>query len=218
MGTWGTAIFSDDTASDVRDEYRDLIGEGLSTEQATDKLLRHYAPSLDDPDDGPPFWLGLAVTQWKCGRLLEQVKEKALHIIDSGADLKRWSGDAKRRAVLEKTRAQLLSPQPRPTRIRKRYFPHHRMTAISTEPFDYLSFPLRFPFMCAGRSHRRSVANLANTLRPFRLEAREFLARVRSLLVVASEQDDEVARVLHGRVHCLDETRSQPNVVGSPSR
>jgi hypothetical protein len=77
MGTWGTAIFSDDTASDVRDEFRDLIGEGLSTEQATDELLKEYALSLDDPDDGPPFWLGLAVTQWKCGRLLEQVKEKA---------------------------------------------------------------------------------------------------------------------------------------------
>jgi len=96
MGTWGTAIFSDDTASDVRDEFRDLIGEGLSTEQATDKLLRQYAPSLDDPDDGPPFWLGLAVTQWKSGRLLERVKEKALEIIDSGADLKRWSGDIRR--------------------------------------------------------------------------------------------------------------------------
>jgi hypothetical protein len=84
------------------------------------KLLREYASSLDDPDDGPPFWPGLAVTQWKCGRLLEQVKEKALHIVDSGADLKRWSGDTRGRAVLEKTRTQLLSPQPRP-RFRKRY-------------------------------------------------------------------------------------------------
>jgi hypothetical protein len=121
MGTWGTAIFSDDTACDVRDEFRDLIEEGLSTEHATDKLLTQYASSLDDADDGPPFWLGLALTQWKCGRLLERVKERALHIIDTGADLKRWSGDAKRRVVLEKTRAQLLSPQPRPTRIRKRY-------------------------------------------------------------------------------------------------
>jgi hypothetical protein len=121
MGAWGTAIFSDDTASDVRDEFRDLIGEGLPTEQATEKLLSDYASSLEDPDDGPPFWLGLAVTQWKCGRLLEQVKKKALDVIDTGADLKRWSGDAKRRAVLEKTRAQLLSPPPPPTRIRKCY-------------------------------------------------------------------------------------------------
>ena len=55
MGTWGTAIFSDDTASDVRDEFRDLIGKGLSAEQATNKLLKENAPSLDDPDDGPPF-------------------------------------------------------------------------------------------------------------------------------------------------------------------
>ena len=96
MGTWETAIFSDDTASDVRDGFRDLIGEALPTEQAADKLLREYAPSLGDPDGGPPFWLGLAVTQWKCGRLLKRVKKKTLEIIDTGADLKRWSGDIRR--------------------------------------------------------------------------------------------------------------------------
>ena len=73
-GGWWS--FPDDTTSDVRDGFRDLIGEALSTEQA--------------------FWLGLAVTQWKCGRLLERVKEKALEIIDTGADLKRWSGDIRR--------------------------------------------------------------------------------------------------------------------------
>jgi hypothetical protein len=123
MGTWGTAIFSDDTASDVRDQFRELIGEGLSPEQATEKLLREFAWSLDDPDDGPPFWLGLAISQWKCGRLLEQVKTRALDIIDTDADLKRWStaDGRRRRAVLEKTRAQLLSPLPPPARIRKRY-------------------------------------------------------------------------------------------------
>ena len=34
MGTWGTGLFSDDLAADVRDEFRDLIGEGLTTEAA----------------------------------------------------------------------------------------------------------------------------------------------------------------------------------------
>jgi hypothetical protein len=48
--------------------------------------------------------------QWKCGRLLERVKNKALDIIDTGADLKRWSGDARRRAVLEKTRVVASTP------------------------------------------------------------------------------------------------------------
>jgi hypothetical protein len=30
MGVWGTSIFSDDTASDVRGDYRDLEGNGLA--------------------------------------------------------------------------------------------------------------------------------------------------------------------------------------------
>jgi hypothetical protein len=111
MGAWGTAIFSDDTASNCRHEFRPLIAEGVSTEEATDKLLREYAASLDDPDEGPPFWLGLAVTQWKCGLLLQRVKEKALDIINTGANLKRWSADAKRRAVLKKTRARWRPPK-----------------------------------------------------------------------------------------------------------
>lgn len=125
MGAWGTAIFSDDIASDVRDDFRDLIGEGLSPEAATKRLLADYASIVEDPEGGASFWLGLAVTQWKCGRLQESVKTRALEIIDSGADLRRWSHDAKlekaRRVVLAKTRVMLESPQPAPTRIPKRF-------------------------------------------------------------------------------------------------
>ncbi len=29
MGTWGTALFSDDLACDARDAYRELVGDGL---------------------------------------------------------------------------------------------------------------------------------------------------------------------------------------------
>lgn len=64
MGTWGVAIFSDDAAADVRDEWRGYLGEGLSGQQATDKLLKSWSASLDDPDDGPVFWLALAAAQW----------------------------------------------------------------------------------------------------------------------------------------------------------
>jgi hypothetical protein len=123
MGTWGTAIFSDDTAADVRERFRDLIGDGLSAEDATGNLLAEYSSSLDDPGDGPPFWLGLAVTQWKCGRLQAEVKERALKVIDSGVDLERWSGNTRlanaRRAVLAKTRELLLSAQPPARRLTK---------------------------------------------------------------------------------------------------
>lgn len=30
MGAWGPAIFSDDLAADVRADYTDLIGQGIS--------------------------------------------------------------------------------------------------------------------------------------------------------------------------------------------
>lgn len=125
MGTWGTAIFSDDTAVDVRESFRDLIGDGLSPEDATARVLAEYRSSLTDPNDGPPFWLGLAVTQWKSGRLQEDVKARALEVIDSGADLRRWSGDEKlvraRQIVLAKTREMLLSAQPPARRIAKAF-------------------------------------------------------------------------------------------------
>jgi hypothetical protein len=116
MGAWGTAIFSDDTACDVREEWRDHVGNGLSGPQATDRLLQQYAGELDDPDSGPVIWLALAVTQWKSGRLEDRVKKQAIAIIDDGTDLRRWAEDAKLRKkradVLAKTRGQLLSPQP----------------------------------------------------------------------------------------------------------
>jgi hypothetical protein len=40
MGVWGTAIFSDDNAADLRAEYRTMIGDGLSEPEATNRLLK----------------------------------------------------------------------------------------------------------------------------------------------------------------------------------
>jgi|SRR5690348_2183888 len=123
MGVWGTAIFSDDTACDVRDTYVDLIGDGLSGVEATQRLLSEWSGSLDDPDEGPVFWLALAATQWKNGRLEPSVLRRALDAIDNGTDIARWSVNAhdrkKRQGALDKLRAQLTSPQPPLKRISK---------------------------------------------------------------------------------------------------
>ena len=40
MGAFGIAIFSDDNAADLRGDYRDLIGEGYSGPEATDRLIQ----------------------------------------------------------------------------------------------------------------------------------------------------------------------------------
>jgi len=56
MGTWGTGILSDDNASDLREEYRDLIVDGVPGPEATDRLIAQWSPR-GDPDLEPVFWL-----------------------------------------------------------------------------------------------------------------------------------------------------------------
>jgi hypothetical protein len=122
MGTWGTGLYSDDFAADLRGDFRDLLGEGLAGRDAVDRLMSDYADSLADPDEEPVFWLALADISWKVGRMDERVRENALRIIDEGRDLARWESPrdrTKREAVLAKLRAQLLSLQPAAKRIPK---------------------------------------------------------------------------------------------------
>lgn len=68
MGVWGTAIFSDDTACDIRDEYSALLISGISDEEAEEALLKGYE-SLNGTWDEPVVWLALAFCEWKKGRL-----------------------------------------------------------------------------------------------------------------------------------------------------
>lgn len=126
MGTWGYSVFSSDLGSDIRGEFREMIGDGLTPEQATHRLRSEYKENgaLLEPEDRPVFWLALAAAQWESGRLLEDVKCRALDEIDSGRALKPWreAGPAamkKRKAALTLFRKKLLSPQPEPKRIRK---------------------------------------------------------------------------------------------------
>jgi len=124
VGAWGPGLFSDDIACDVRGEFRDLIGDGLTTEEATNQVLRSYPSVSEDPGDGSVVVIALAVTQWKTGRLLDEVKSMAIDAIDHGADLDRWSDDPKlhkrRSDALLRARSQLLLPQRTPVRIPKR--------------------------------------------------------------------------------------------------
>jgi hypothetical protein len=115
MGAWGTAIFSDDLAADIKGDFRDLIGDGLSGLEAVERLTAEYSEALEDDDEAAVFWLALAATQWKLGRLDDRTKQNALDVIDRGTDLARWDDpkDLKaREKVLKELKSQLLSPQP----------------------------------------------------------------------------------------------------------
>ena len=132
MSVDGPGLFADDTAFDVRDEFREALTSGMSDDEATAKVLEEFSDDLDDVDTAPVVWLALAYTQSKLGRLDGQVRAKALEVIDSGADMARWHGatpsDRRKRAVvLAKLRAQLDGPQPSRRRIRT---PSRTMTTV----------------------------------------------------------------------------------------
>jgi len=122
VGTWGTALYSDDLAADLRSEFRDLIGGGLSADEAVERLATEHASSLDDPDETPVFWLAVAHAAWKLGRPHARATTEALRAIETGADLLRWphaKDRRKREAVLEQGAATLRSAPPAAKRVPK---------------------------------------------------------------------------------------------------
>ncbi len=117
MGAWGTKLYQDDVAQDVKEQYKELLKKGKSNEEATRQVLDEYRPMLNDIDDGPVFWFALAETQWSLGRLLPEVKEQALACIDKGTDQARWEREnpkkaPERKKILEDLRIKLNSPMP----------------------------------------------------------------------------------------------------------
>src|SRR4051812_26220930 len=125
MGAWGPAVFSNDTSSDVRDDFVDLIGDGLSAEQATERLQTDYGvdrPPDADPDLSADFWVALALTQHRLGRLLPNVRDAARTAATDPRELDRWSGPSrrKREEALVKAIERLDRPQPKARKVAKR--------------------------------------------------------------------------------------------------
>ena len=119
MGAWSVAVFSNDDAMDIRDDYREHIILGLSEADAEAKIIEEFEGS-------DSLWLALGLTQWRFGRLSQRVKENALGAIDAEisdiADI--WEpGDIKKRIkVLEEARAKLLSPMGNKTKLRMPWY------------------------------------------------------------------------------------------------
>ena len=48
MGVWGTGLFSDDVACDIRDHYRQLLEDGAEDGDATRLTLEEFEPYRAD--------------------------------------------------------------------------------------------------------------------------------------------------------------------------
>ena len=77
MGTWGYGLFCDDTAMDVRGDYRKLIRDHpeLDDAEATRRMLARFGFDLSDAeDDAAVIWLALAVSQAEQADLAAQLR------------------------------------------------------------------------------------------------------------------------------------------------
>ena len=123
MGTWGTSLYDNDLAADVRDDNLDKLRRGLTNEQATNELTQANSDN-DDPDEEVLFWLALADTQWNYGRLLPEVMAKAQFYLSQDNVSECWNEAGEKelsdwKSSLEQLKRKLELPQPQPKRVSK---------------------------------------------------------------------------------------------------
>lgn len=122
MGAWGPAIFSSDTACDVRGTYEDMLCYGHTPEEAEAQTMKEMEMDRLHPEDDPDAWLALAATEWRCGRKLsDDVRAIAMTLIDQPIPTDLWKTEKlrlSRRKALDKLRDQLNAPLPKPKRLR----------------------------------------------------------------------------------------------------
>jgi hypothetical protein len=119
LGTWGTDLWEDDFSCDVQEDWNHFMDEGMAPEKATQLILNEWLVELDDyeeDEERQPYeallYIAVAALQLENEALQSTVKNKALQLIDAGADLSLWEdGDAddyaKRKEVLANFRSQL---------------------------------------------------------------------------------------------------------------
>lgn len=120
MGTWGTAIKSNDTSADIYADFFDLYNDGKEPNEIKKKLIS------DNPNGENDFWFVLALALWETKSLPTDILEKVREIIKSESDLKLWkeldaseSDIKKRKIVLDKFLVKLESEKSKP-KSRKR--------------------------------------------------------------------------------------------------
>ena len=124
MGAWGTSLYANDTTCDIRGVYVDMLRRGKTNEEVTQKLIEDNQDIMGDVEEEPLFWFALADTQWNYGRLLSEVKEKALYFLSQDDELERWreSGEKQLKAWIntrDHLKEKLLSPQPPEKKVSK---------------------------------------------------------------------------------------------------
>ena len=124
MGAWNASINGNDTAQDLKSEYQAAFFYN-DVETALAKIDAYVRSMFDESDEEEwsCYYYSLAEFMWKHGILTEDVRARAIDMIDSGFGLEIWELEGtstlnKRKKVLAEFRGKLLSPQPPKKKIR----------------------------------------------------------------------------------------------------
>ena len=88
MGAWSTSINGNDTAEDLKSEYTVAFWKFEVPEAL--RLLDEYVRQdfeESDPEEWVNYYYSLADFMWKKGILTDEVRDKAVAMIDSGVGL-----------------------------------------------------------------------------------------------------------------------------------
>jgi hypothetical protein len=126
MGTWGTAIQSNDTFADIYYLFFDMFNKGREIKDISETLIRDNQDIIKEEDECFNFWFALAKAQWEVGQLDPAILNKAEDIIIKGEDLAAWKrlgADQKsiesRKARTEKFLSLLQSENKKPKKRKK---------------------------------------------------------------------------------------------------
>lgn len=129
MGAWSTSITGNDTAQDLLSEYTAAffkydIDEAV---QRIDEYVRAHICDESDAEEWCDYFYSLADFMWKKGVLTEEIRQRAIGMIDSGFGLDVWAESgpktlASRQKALASFREKLLSPMPPRKKIKPRTY------------------------------------------------------------------------------------------------
>lgn len=116
MGFWGYRLYENDCACDVRDCYVQLIREKSEDEISYEALVQYFGDYINTAEE-PLLWYALADTQWDYGRLMPEVKAKAMFWIGRRGGSEYWeaipNAGKKWEQILIKLSDKMNARQPR---------------------------------------------------------------------------------------------------------
>ncbi len=124
MGTWSASITGNDTALDMIEEYK-VAFSYFDVPTGLAKLDQFVRSNFDesDEDEWCAYFYSLAEFMWKNGILTDEIRDKAVQMVDSDFGMETWieagkSAVNQRRKALAKFREKIMSPQCEPKKIK----------------------------------------------------------------------------------------------------